>query len=164
MSPLCLYHQSFFLCLLETLLRSLHLSAILWTALDQLLQSTATMATICLGFLGELCKCLVFFSTWVLLIFITTIEGNYSYPHFADEMKASVSTCPKLLIGWILALNYDLVMYKVPTPQPVVQDKSSSTAFLCESAAQPMCSACLPHQRCFLLSASGFALSLSLNI
>lgn len=51
-SLLCLYHQSLFLCLLETLLRSLHLSAILWTALDQLLQSTATMATICLAFSG----------------------------------------------------------------------------------------------------------------
>lgn len=89
-------------------------------------------------------------------IFITTLEGDYSCPHFADEMKGSASSCPKLIIGQILFLNHDSVMYqyKVPSPKYGIHEQIPSTLSLCGPLLSQGTQLASSINFCFLFSAS----------
>lgn len=98
-------------------------------------------------------------------IFITTLEGDYSCPHFAGEMKGSVSSCPKLIIGQILFLNHDSVMYqyKVPSPKYGIHEQIPSTVSLCGPLLSQGTQLASSTNFCFLFSASSSVSSFCLK-
>lgn len=95
---------------------------------------------------------LVLLNTWKHFIFITTLNGDYSYLHFADEVKDPVSTFPKLIISRILAPNYDPVMPKVSTWPGSLYYSPEWTPYSDDGPNF------LLHQHCFYVSASSLCL------
>lgn len=105
------------------------------------------------SFLCEPGKSLVLLNTWKHCIFITTLKDDYSYLHFADEVKDPMAN----KISQILAPSYDPVMLKVSTWPGSLHYSPKWTP---DSDDGPNF---LLHQHCFYLSASGSASSLCLK-